>query len=49
MSAKDVNNAAFVYCVNMLKTLLKMDLITLKEYQKAFQLTADHYGIQEAI
>lgn len=43
----DINNSAFCYSVNMLHLLLKMQLITLKEYERILQITAAHYGTEK--
>ncbi len=47
MRENDVNNAAFVYSVNMLKTLLLMKLITEEEYEKIVKISATHYGVKD--
>ena len=39
----DINNSAFVYSVNMLRLLLKMQLITQEEYESILQVSAAHY------
>lgn len=38
------NNASFVYCVNLLRMLLGMELITEDEYNKIVAISEDHYG-----
>ena len=43
----DINNSAFVYSVNMLRLLLKMQLITQEEYERIFQISAAHYGAEK--
>ena len=43
----DINNSAFVYAVNMLRLLLKMQLITLEEYERILQISAVHYGTEK--
>ncbi len=43
----DINNSAFVYVVNMLRLLLKMQLITQEEYEHILQISAAHYGIEK--
>lgn len=45
--SKDINNSAFMYSVNMLHLLLKMQLITLKEYERILQIAAAHYGTEK--
>lgn len=43
----DINNSAFVYAVNMLRLLLKMQLITAEEYERILQISAAHYGAEK--
>ena len=43
----DINNSAFLYSVNMLRLLLKMQLITQEEYERILQITAAHYGTEK--
>ena len=43
----DINNSAFVYAVNMLRLLLKMQLITAEEYERILQISAAHYGTEK--
>ena len=43
----DINNSAFVYAVNMLRLLLKMQLITQEEHERILQISAAHYGIEK--
>ncbi|WP_322175836.1 hypothetical protein [Acutalibacter caecimuris] len=43
----DIGNSAFVYSVNMLRLLLKMQLITQEEYEHILQISAAHYGIEK--
>ena len=43
----DVNNSAFCYSVNMLRLLLKMQLITQEEYKRILQISAAHYGTEK--
>lgn len=43
----DINNSAFVYAVNMLRLLLKMQLITQEEYERILQINAAHYGAEK--
>lgn len=43
----DVNTAAFCYSVNMLRLLLKMQLITAEEYERILEISAAHYGTEK--
>ena len=43
----DINNSAFIYSVNMLRLLLKMQLITQEEYERVLQISAAHYGAEK--
>lgn len=43
----DISNSAFVYCVNMLRLLLNMQLITQEEYERILQISATHYGTEK--
>ena len=43
----DISNSAFVYCVNMLRLLLKMQLITQEEYERILEISAAHYGTEK--
>jgi len=43
----DINNSAFCYSVNMLRLLLKMQLITQEEYNHILQISAAHYSIEK--
>ena len=45
--SKDINNSAFCYSVNMLRLLLKMQLITQEEYERILQISAAHYGTEK--
>ena len=45
--SKDINNSAFCYSVNMLRLLLKMQLITQEEYEHILQISAAHYGTEK--
>ena len=40
------NNTSFAYSVNLLRVLLKMDLITDDEYGKIVEISAEHYGTE---
>ena len=42
----DINHSAFCYSVNMLRLLLKMELLTADEYRRILQITAAHYGTE---
>lgn len=44
---KDRNNAAFAYSVNLLKMLLKMQLITEEEYNRIIDISSAHYGTEK--
>lgn len=46
MNKTDVNNSAFVYSVNMLRHLLKMQLITEQEFKKIVAISAEHYNAE---
>ena len=39
---KDIKNAAFVYGVKLLQTLLSMELITVEEYGKVIRISAEY-------
>lgn len=43
----DINNSAFIYSVNMLRLLLKMQLITQEEYERVLKISAAHYGAEQ--
>ena len=43
----DINNSDFVNCVNMLRLLLKMQLITSEEYERILEISAAHYGTEK--
>lgn len=43
---KDIKNAAFVYGVKLLQTLLSMELITIEEYEKIIRISAEYYGTE---
>ncbi|WP_160579258.1 SHOCT domain-containing protein [Acutalibacter intestini] len=43
----DINNSAFVYSVNLLRLLLKMQLITQEEYERILEISAAHYGTEK--
>ena len=46
MNKKDIGNSSFAYCVNLLKMLLAMQLITKDEYEKIVRISAEHYGAE---
>lgn len=46
---QDKNNAAFYYCVNILRLLLRSGLITEDEYKRIVRLSAEHYGGERII
>ncbi len=39
-------NASFAYGINMLRMLLKMQLITQEEYTRIAAISAEHYGTE---
>ena len=43
----DINNSAFIYSVNMLRLLLKMQLITQEGYERVLKISAAHYGAEQ--
>ena len=43
----DISNSAFIYSVNMLRLLLKMQLITQEEYERILEISAAHYGTEK--
>ena len=43
----DINNSAFCYSINMLRLLLKMQLITQEEYERILEISAAHYGTEK--
>ena len=43
----DISNSAFTYSVNMLRLLLKMQIINQEEYERILQISAAHYGIEK--
>ena len=43
----DINNSAFIYSVNMLRLLLKMQLITQEEYERVLKISTAHYGAEQ--
>ena len=43
---KDIQNAAFVYGVKLLQTLLSMELVTAEEYKKIIRISAEYYDTE---
>ena len=43
-SKEDINNSAFYYSVNMLRHLLKMNLITEDEYNRIVRISSEYYS-----
>ncbi|WP_304432782.1 SHOCT domain-containing protein [Acutalibacter muris] len=43
----DINNSTFVYSVNLIRLLLKMQLITQEEYERILEISAAHYGTEK--
>ena len=41
---EDINNSAFYYNVNMLRHLLKMNLITEDEYNRIVRISSEYYS-----
>lgn len=41
-----INNASFVYSINMLRMLLQMNLISEQEYNKIVAVSAEYYGVE---
>ena len=41
---EDRNNSAFYYSVNMLRHLLKMNLITEDEYNRIVRISSEYYS-----
>ena len=41
---EDINNSAFYYSVNMLRHLLKMNLITEDEYNRIVRISSEYYS-----
>lgn len=41
---EDINNIALYYSINMLRHLLKMNLITENEYDNILRISSEHYG-----
>lgn len=43
---EDINNTAFYYSVNMLRNLLKMNLITENEYDRILYISSVYYNAE---
>lgn len=43
---EDINNSAFYYSVNMLRHLLKTNLITEDEYDRIVHISSEYYGVE---
>lgn len=41
----DINNAAFYYSVNMLRTLCILDLLSEDECRRILEISAKHYNV----
>ncbi len=46
MSTTATANSSFAYSVNILRMLLKMQLITQEEYERIVAISAEHYGTE---
>ena len=46
---QDKKNAAFYYSVNMLRLLLRAELLTEAEYRNIVKLSAEHYGCERIV
>lgn len=46
MKDNDKNNVAFAYSLNLLRTLLAMNLITNAEFDTIVHISAKHYNIE---
>ena len=46
---QDKKNAAFYYSVNMLRLLLRAELLTEAEYRKIVKFSAEYYGCERII
>lgn len=42
----DINNASFAYSLNLLRTLLDMNLITEDEYERITRISAEYYDTE---
>ena len=45
-SRNDIDAASYAYSVNMLRLLLRMELITQEEFDRISALNAEHYGVR---
>lgn len=41
-----INNSSFAYSMNLLRMLLKMQLITQEEYERIITISAEYYGTE---
>ena len=46
---QDKKSAAFYYSVNMLRLLLRAELLTETEYKQILKLSAEYYGCERII
>ena len=46
MKNNDINNASFLYSLNMLNLLLRMQLITEEEYDRIAAISKKHYDVK---
>lgn len=46
---EDINNSAFYYSVNMLRHLLKMNLITEDEYNRIVRISSEYYSTKNLL
>ena len=46
---QDKKNAAFYYSVNMLRLLLRAELLTKAEYKQILKLSAEYYGCERIV
>ena len=49
LAEQDKKNAAFYYSVNMLRLLLRAELLTKAEYKKIVKISAEYYGCERII
>ena len=43
----DISNSPIDYSVNLLRLLLKMQLINQEEYERILEISAAHYGAEK--
>ncbi len=43
----DISNSAIIYSVNMLRLLLKMQLIAQEEYERILEISVTQYGTEK--